>query len=367
MTTCRRLMKHRCSLWLTALAWLAATLTASAHDPGLSSADLRVFPDRLEAHLTFARGDMETLLTLDADGDGLVSTNELAAVQQKLNALARAMLEVRGDSNAVPAQQPRAELDTTNNVHFHATYPLRAPRELVAHSALIDRMPRGHRQFTTLYEGDGTALAEMLLSAEQDVVEADLGGLFPQSHTFTDFLKLGVEHIVTGYDHLLFLFGLLVVVPRTREAVLIITCFTIAHTVTLGLATLGWVTMESRIVEPLIAATIVYVGVENLLQPEGPRWRWLLTLAFGLIHGFGFAGVLVELGVSSARGGVALPLFSFNLGVELGQIAIAAAVLPILWWLRRFGWFKKLAVPGASVFLILIGAWWLLERTVLST
>jgi hydrogenase/urease accessory protein HupE len=359
-------MKHRCRLWLTALACLAATLTASAHDPGLSSADLRVFPDRLEAHLTFARGDVETILPLDADGDGAVSTNELAAVQQKLDALAAGILEVRGDSNVVHSQQPRAELDTTNNVHFHATYPWRAPRELVVHSALLDRMPRGHRQFTTLYEGDDTALAEMLLSAEEDVIEVGLDGLFPPSHTFTDFLKLGVEHIVTGYDHLLFLFGLLVVVPRARTAALIITCFTVAHTVTLGLATLGVVNMRSNIVEPLIAATIVYVGVENLLKPDGPRWRWLLTLVFGLIHGFGFAGVLVELGVNSARGGVALPLFSFNLGVELGQIAIAAAVLPVLWWLRRFGWFKKFAIPGASVFLILIGAWWLLERTVLA-
>jgi hydrogenase/urease accessory protein HupE len=353
-----------CLLGRLGVLWIVAA--AHAHDPGLSSADLRVFPDRLEAHLTFARGDVETLLPLDTDSDGAVSTNELAAVQMKLAALAAEMLSVRGDSNSVPSQQPRSELDTTNNVHFRATYPLRAPKLLVIHSALIDRMPRGHRQFTTLYEGDGTALAEMLLSAEQDVVEADLGELFPQSHTFTDFLKLGVEHIVTGYDHLLFLFGLLIVVPRLRTAALIITCFTVAHTVTLGLATLGVVQMRSDIVEPLIAATIVYVGVENLLKPEGPRWRWLLTLAFGLIHGFGFAGVLVELGVSSSRGGVALPLFSFNLGVELGQIAIAAVVLPVLWWLRRFGWFKRFAVPGASVFLILIGAWWLLERTVLA-
>lgn len=352
--------------WLAAFLGAFAALAAHAHDPGLSSADLRVFPDRLEAHLTFARGDVETIQPLDADGDGAVSAAELAAVQEQLVALAVEMLSVRGDSNNVAAQQPRAEIDTTNNVHFRATYSLRAPRLLTIHSALIDRMPRGHRQFTTLYEGDGTALAEMLLSAEQDVVEADLGELFPQTHTFADFLKLGVEHIVTGYDHLLFLFGLLIVIPRFGPAALIITCFTVAHTVTLGLATLGLVQMPSNIVEPLIAATIVYVGVENLLKPEGPRWRWVLTLAFGLIHGFGFAGVLVELGVSRARGGVALPLFSFNLGVELGQIAIAAVVLPVLWWLRRFGWFKKFAVPGASVFLILIGAWWLLERTVLA-
>lgn len=345
---------------------LAGALRAGAHDPGLSSADLRLFPDRLEAHLTFARGDVETLLLLDTDGDGAVSPAELAAAQPQLDALAAAMLAVRADEQTVAARQPGSELDTTNNVHFRATYPLRAPRMLVVHSALIDRMPPGHRQFTTLYEGGGTALAEMLLSAEQDVIEADLGELFPQTHTFTDFLKLGVEHIVTGYDHLLFLFGLLIVVPRARTAVLIITCFTVAHTITLGAATLGWVSMNPGIVEPLIAATIVYVGVENLLKPEGPRWRWLLTLAFGLIHGFGFAGVLVELGVSRARGGVALPLFAFNLGVELGQIAIAAVVLPGLWWLRRFGWFGRCAVPGASVFLILIGAWWLLERTVLA-
>jgi hypothetical protein len=103
---------------------------------------------------------------------------------------------------------------------------------------------------------------------------------------------------------------------------LVITCFTLAHSVTLGLAALDFVTLSPRLVEPLIAASIVFVGVENLLRRDDPRGRWALTLAFGLIHGFGFAGVLKDAGLGSSGAALLVPLFSFNLGVELGQVEL---------------------------------------------
>src|SRR5437870_13027848 len=111
----------------------------------------------------------------------------------------------------------------------------------------------------------------------------------PIRHSFADFLLMGVRHIWTGYDHLLFLFGLLIVTRNFSSSVKIITCFTIAHSITLAVATLSLVRISSRIVEPLIAVSIIYVGIENLISGGDPRCRWMLTFAFGLIHGFGFA------------------------------------------------------------------------------
>lgn len=186
----------------------------------------------------------------------------------------------------------------------------------------------------------------------------------PEPAVFLPFLKLGVEHIWTGYDHLLFLFGLLIVCARFRASVAIISCFTLGHSLTLVLATLDIVNVSARTIEPLIAASIVYVGVENLVRRGAePRGRWALTFFFGLIHGFGFAGVLRELGLGSGGGGLVLPLFSFNLGVELGQVAIAAVVLPVVWRLRQQEKFLQRGVPTLSAVVALAGLYWLLQRT----
>ncbi|MEI8088645.1 MAG: HupE/UreJ family protein [Opitutaceae bacterium] len=188
-----------------------------------------------------------------------------------------------------------------------------------------------------------------------------------QGPVFAPFVRLGVEHIWTGYDHLLFLLALLTVCASFRASVRVISCFTLGHSLTLALATLDWINLPSLITEPLIAASIVFVGVENLVRRGAePRARWLLTFGFGLVHGFGFASVLRELGVGVNGSGLALPLFGFNLGVELGQIAIAAVVLPLLWQLRKREWFLNRGVPAISALVALAGLYWLIARTLLA-
>jgi hydrogenase/urease accessory protein HupE len=148
--------------------------------------------------------------------------------------------------------------------------------------------------------------------------------------------------------------------------VAIVTCFTLAHSLTLALATLDLVHVPARWVEPLIAASIVFVGVENLFRRgEEPPGRWALTFGFGLIHGFGFASVLRDLGVGGGGRGLLMPLFSFNLGVELGQVVIAAVVLPLVWRWRKNEKFVARGVPALSGAVALMGLYWLLERTVL--
>ena len=176
-----------------------------------------------------------------------------------------------------------------------------------------------------------------------------------------EFFELGLHHILGGYDHLLFLVALLLGVCRLRSVVTTVTAFTLAHSVTLSLAVLGFVAAPPALVEPLIAASIVFVGIENLMRdPGGSRWK--LTFAFGLVHGFGFAGALRDLGIGADGAGVALPLACFNAGVEAGQMAVVAALWPILRALNaRPAWRLRLA-PAASVAIIIAGGYWLVER-----
>jgi hydrogenase/urease accessory protein HupE len=186
--------------------------------------------------------------------------------------------------------------------------------------------------------------------------------LFEIVRSFANFLSLGVKHILTGYDHLLFLFGLLIVARGFVSALTIITSFTIAHSITLAVATLHLVQIPSRIVEPLIAASIVFVGVENLLRGDIPNARRMVPFGFGLIHGFGFASALRAADIGSGAGGIVLPLFSFNLGVELGQVMVAAVALPIIWKLRENPMFVARWAPACSAAVVLLGSFWLVER-----
>jgi hydrogenase/urease accessory protein HupE len=176
---------------------------------------------------------------------------------------------------------------------------------------------------------------------------------------FWRFLRLGIEHIFTGYDHIAFLIGLLLLGGRLLELVKIVTAFTVAHSITLALAALNVFAPSPRIVEPLIAASIVFVGVENLwalrrhAADAALKHRWMVTLAFGLVHGFGFASVLR--GLDLPRNVLATGLVSFNLGVEVGQVCIVVVALPIVRKLQRFS-------ASLSAIVALLGAFWLVQR-----
>ena len=180
-----------------------------------------------------------------------------------------------------------------------------------------------------------------------------------------DYCLLGMEHIFTGYDHLAFLCGLLLVAAArglrggTRYILGVVTAFTVAHSVTLIAAGLGWVRLPSRFVESAIALSIAYVAVENLAVAE-PKHRWLLTFFFGLVHGFGFASVLADIGLPPS--GVIPSLVSFNVGVELGQLTVVCAVAPILLWLvPRYGLAARVRTIG-SLILWLMASYWFVER-----
>jgi hydrogenase/urease accessory protein HupE len=321
----------------------------------------------VEATLTFALADIESLIVLDNDLDGKVSPGEFAYGKTKLAELAAAALVVTFDGHSSQPGDPDVELDDTKNVRMRLVFPGRLVSRLTVEVSILGQFSPGHRQLFSILDASGAKLAERLVSSRANsiTIELDRPGAAPAArptNAFFGFLKMGVEHIWTGYDHLLFLFALLLVTGNFLSSAKIITCFTLAHSITLALATLNLVQIPSRLVEPLIAASIVYVGVENLLRRDGPKGRWLLTFAFGLVHGFGFASVLKEMGVSSTQGGVAMPLLSFNLGVELGQIAIAVVVLPVIWRLRTKPVFVKRWSPACSALVAMAGGYWFVQR-----
>lgn len=183
---------------------------------------------------------------------------------------------------------------------------------------------------------------------------------------FWNYLVIGFTHILPkGLDHILFVVGLFLLSTRIRPLVFQVTSFTIAHTITLALATTGVVHLSPAIVEPLIALSIVYVCVENIYTDKLQSWRPVIVFGFGLLHGLGFAGVLSEVGISPTY--FVTALVSFNLGVELGQITvIVACFLLIGFWFRDRPWYRSVITIPASIVIAAIGSYWFLQRTLLS-
>ena len=357
--------------WVFALITSCCVGLVHAHDVGLSTATWQSHPNRLAGTLTFAVRETEQIVPLDRNRDGRVSPDEFTLGHDVLAAAIATNCQVRFDGVPVEPGLIHCQLDSSNNVDVTLSFPNPRFRELTLDFPVIRLLTPGHRMFFSLRDPTGLTIAERLLSRNSTLVvvqfdpAAAAATATPSPATlpsFAGFLKLGVEHILTGYDHLLFLFALLIVTRNFMSALQIITCFTVAHSITLGVAAFDLVQVSSRIVEPLIAASIVYVALENLLRGNDPKGRWLLTFAFGLIHGFGFASVLRELGVGSNGGGIALPLVSFNLGVELGQLMVAAIALPVIWKLRTHPVFIRRCVPACSVLVALLGVYWLVER-----
>jgi hydrogenase/urease accessory protein HupE len=322
--------------------------------------------DRVEAHLTYARADIELLFTLDSDHDGVVSATEFAQAKPRMESLAAEAIAITANGQSVSFTVSGVELDDSNGVHFHFAFAKSPGEPFTLQSNLIERLPRGHRQYVELIGGEKLIGSSMLMAGAtsyQPTVAA-LAEAAQVSQSFWEFFKLGLEHIAFGFDHLAFLLALLLAGSKLREAVKIITSFTVAHSITLALATFDVVNLPSWIVEPLIAVSIVYVGLENIFRRQTAN-RWMLTFAFGLIHGFGFASALRELGIAAQGSRAIVPLFSFNFGVELGQIALAALVLPVIWKLREQPKFMTRYVTAFSLLIALAGGYWLVERTLL--
>jgi hydrogenase/urease accessory protein HupE len=289
------------------------------------------------------------------------------------------LIELRADGEPISPAAVRVSSPEVGLVQVEIDYALVGnERAFELWSKHLIHLPRGHQQLFTALDargshagnGEGAILTEDTLSTDNDTALIDLpapatGTADPttaQPRRRISFFALGVEHIVTGYDHLLFLAALLLVCRTFAEAAGVITFFTVAHSITLSLSAMNVVRLPGYIVEPAIAASIIYVGLENLFGRHKFGWRALITFAFGLVHGLGFASALREIGLGSTPVGVAMPLLKFSLGLEAGQLVIAAVLLAVLLMLRNRETFERRWVPAGSVLISLIGAYWLVSR-----
>lgn len=312
------------------IAWTAAT-TAWAHEPGLSYGTV----SHSELSQTFSTVEMAEL------GD----PDDLGALLEGF-AFARTTVSVDGQPCATGPSlvAPVAE----DGVRIHA--PLDCPQgELWTYeTGFLPDLDPGHRHVLEAFGAPVGVLADA--TSRADFAPGQTGG-----HVAGQYVLLGVEHIWTGVDHLAFLVALLLVARSGRQMLAIVTGFTVAHSVTLTLAALGLLAPPAALVEPLIALTVAYAGFENLWRP-GPRRRFAVTFALGLVHGFGFAGLLLELGLP--QGHLVTAILCFNGGVELGQLAVVAVLLPGLLWAARFPRWTRWGVPALSVLIGLAGLVW---------
>ncbi|SFO83986.1 HupE/UreJ family protein [Tranquillimonas alkanivorans] len=239
-------------------------------------------------------------------------------------------------------------------------------------------LPPGDAPVTVAWPATNGALVVRQMAAGPDGYSAYLDrgaesapmprtGTVQQSslEVFTDYVVIGFAHIIPkGLDHILFVLGLFFLSQRLGPLLWQVSAFTVAHTVTLALGILGLVSVPAYIVEPLIAASIAYVGIENVLSRGMNPWRPVVVFAFGLLHGLGFASVLGEIGLNPAQ--FVTGLIGFNVGVELGQLAvIALAFLAVGVWSRNRTWYRSVIANPASIAIALVGAYWAVERTLL--
>jgi hydrogenase/urease accessory protein HupE len=314
---------------------LASAFAVEAHDPGLSRAEVTLTADGTTAEVTFARRDLELLASLDP----------------------KELLELDG------APPVSVHVDAASDgIRYSLRFGSAKPHELCV--PVLTRLARGHRQYVAVRDEQGRILAQGLLAAKAPSLE--LPAEQAASFSLGGFLVLGIEHILTGWDHLLFLLALLLAGGGSRRVLGIVTAFTAAHSISLALAALGIVHVPPAVVEPVIAASIVWVGVENLLRRETRR-RWTLAFAFGLVHGLGFASAIADAGLATQGLGTALgSLFSFNLGVESGQLFVLALAVPAAWAVRRIPRLDVArAASAASLVVAACGLYWIFERTIL--
>ena len=360
------------------LLLLAVCGLAQAHKPSDSYLSITVQGEQLSGRWDIALRDLDFAIGLDADGDGNITWGEVRARHREIAAYAAARLEVQADGVACPLEIGAQAVDEHTDGAY-TVMPLRftcaaarPPAALQIRYTLFSDIDPQHRGLLNLTVNGATRTA---IFGPQEATQVFRLGETTRWKQLLDYGREGVWHIWVGFDHILFLLSLLLPavgfwmrrhwqpVERFSQAfwdvLRIVTAFTVAHSITLSLATLGLVSLPSRLVESSIAASVVLAALNNVWPVFHGR-RWMVAFAFGLIHGFGFASVLVDLGLP--QGALALALLGFNLGVECGQLAIVAAFLPLAFLIRRSWFYRRIVLFGGSLLIAGVAGTWLVER-----
>ena len=355
---------------------LFTSLAAEAHKPSDSYLHLNIDGARISGQWDISLRDLEQAIGLDANGDGEITWGELRERQADIAAYALARLSFAGDAKSCPLKVTGHEVDHHSDGAYEvlrfAADCASAPAAIEVGYSLFFDFDAQHKGLLNLeYRGRTQSLVFTPEQPQQRFVLGEISAL----RQFLSYLREGVWHIWIGYDHILFLVSLLLPAVLLRErrhwlpvarfsdafwdVFKIVTSFTVAHSITLSLAALGVIALPSRLVESAIAASVVLAALNNLLPLVGGR-RWVVAFAFGLIHGFGFASVLTELGLP--RNALVLALVGFNLGVEAGQLAIVSAFLPIAYSMRASWFYRRVVLFGGSIAIVAVAMVWLLER-----
>lgn len=336
--------------WLALL--LAALAPAAAHDLFRSESRLVVQGREVSAQLTFNLLDFPGV---DQNGDKVVTPEEFAPAFERVYAAILQHYKLNSSGPPVRITRDKYELFDQHVLLLDLTYVF--PQQVLAlemTSTLPDVLGPGHLHLVNI-RMNGRLQEQILDSRNRTAFFTQTSGTRWQ--TLGRFVWLGIQHIATGYDHLAFLLGLLIATGSLRSLIKTITSFTVAHSITLALATFNVVVLPSRFTESMIALSILYVAVENLVRRRNID-RWKITFLFGLVHGFGFSNVLREMQLP--RADLALSLFSFNLGVEIGQLVFVVLLFPAIEDLIRSGWTKLR--PAVSAVIGLLAAYWFIQR-----
>jgi len=385
-----RVFKHCCdalmrSPMLRALWLCAALLGVCAPVQAHKSSDAYLQLDSAQSGLTLrwdiALRDLDAALDLDADEDGKLTWAEVKTAWPRVQEYGLARLQIESCDLRVTERALERRNDGAYAVMFLASDCVLSKTPVIRYSLFREVDPT-HRGIARVQRG-GEPLAVLMLDPAQAAAVAAASQ--PAATTPAEphagasrweFLREGIRHILTGYDHVLFLLCLLLPsvmrrtpegwrpVERLSQAVLpvvgIVSAFTVAHSITLGLAALKIVSLSPAFIEPAIAVTIILAALDNV-WPIFPVRRVVVTFFFGLIHGFGFAGVLAELNLPTSA--FAWALFQFNVGLELGQLLIVVCVTALLFLLRQRPRYRVWVIRGGSFAAMLVGALWLIERT----
>jgi hypothetical protein len=350
---------------------------ALAHKPSDSYLTLYADGHSLKGQWDVALRDLEYAVGLDADGDGAITWGELKAKQADVDAYVLARLALRADGRPCRLTATEHLVDEHTDgayavLRFSAQCEGEGLRTIGVDYSLFFDLDPTHRGLLRAVQGKSSTTG--ILSPERPHMEVSAEGRSRWAQ-FADYAREGVWHIWIGFDHILFLVSLLlpcVLLPMGKgwtaaerfggtfwDVFKVATSFTVAHSITLSLAALSVIELPSRLVESAIALSVVLAALNNLWPLVHGR-RWLVAFGFGLIHGFGFASVLTDLGLPQDT--LLVALVGFNLGVEGGQLAIIAAFLPLAFALRRTWIYRRLIFIGGSAAIVLVAAIWLVER-----
>jgi hypothetical protein len=343
------------------LGAVLATVPAGAHDLNSSYTAIIVTSDSLQAVFTFDISDLQRNFTLDTDQDQNVTRDELLAAMPAFYDYIEQSVVLA--VNFSPAELERCPggftQDDFGNVFINFRFAQKLsglPAEISLNLAFFEKFGARHKNLAKIVVGE--QIQQAVFSSESPRQRFAIGGKVSLLAQVGEFTKLGIEHIFLGYDHMMFLFALIVIGGRLASLVKIVTAFTVAHSITLILAALEILKLPSTIIESGIALSIAYVAAENFVIAQSNH-RWVLTFIFGLVHGFGFANVLRDLGLPAA--GLVPSLLAFNVGVEIGQLCIVAVFFPLTLWLAKKKFQRQVVFAFSSV-ILLFGLGWFVER-----